>query len=248
MLGDPLLRATLLVSCGLHLFVLLPAAYLSRPQPYADRKNKGLKVSYLKKTAQQCLPAANRPASYRQEAFLRIPRIPAGAKITGQKGPPPPYFEPATRQALKQQGIREASFGPAAASIATKSPALDKSLLAKSGLIPLKKKISFPGLDLNRVNNPIYVSYYQIVREKIKRAAYRNYAGNETGEVTISFVISQDGDLKGLRLMDEKSSPSPYLRQVALSSIKEALPFPNFPKDLDYPQLSFNLAITFELE
>ena len=238
MFGDPLLRATLAVSCGLHLFVLLPAAYLGRQRPLSPAKNKSLGVTYVKRPQQERAaakyPAAQpRPPSVRQEAFLRMP---SGAVISGRQG------------AKQRQGMREEAFGPARAGAALKAPALDKPLLPKTSAIPLKKKISFPALDLNRVNSPTYVSYYQIVREKIKRTAYRNYTGKETGEVTLSFVISKDGDLGGLRLSEERSSPSPYLRQVALSSIKEALPFPNFPKDLDYPQLSFNLAITFELE
>jgi TonB family protein len=92
------------------------------------------------------------------------------------------------------------------------------------------------------------MSYYQLVREKIKRAAYQNYTGTEIGEVTISFVVSKDGSLKDLRLIADKSSPSEYLTEIALRSIREASPFPGFPQELDYPQLSFNLAITFEIE
>jgi TonB family protein len=86
------------------------------------------------------------------------------------------------------------------------------------------------------------------VREKIRRAAYQNYTRIETGEVYVSFIISNDGYLKEIKLIPEKSSPIPYLRETALKSIKEASPFPNFPKDLDYPQLSFNVVISFEIE
>ena len=64
----------------------------------------------------------------------------------------------------------------------------------------------------------------------------------------VSFVILKNGQLQELRLVEEKSVLSPYLRETALRSIRDASGFPAFPKELDYPQLSFNLAITFEVE
>ena len=42
-------------------------------------------------------------------------------------------------------------------------------------------------------------------------------------------------------------SGNPYLRDIALRSIK-ASSFPNFPKELDYLQLTFNVVISFEIE
>ena len=123
-----------------------------------------------------------------------------------------------------------------------------KPSAARLDILAIKKKITLPPIEMNKINNPSYISYYQIVREKIKRAAYQNYTCRETGEITISFVISSDGILKDLRLLEERSSASEYLREIALRSVKDASPFPNFPKELDYPRLSFNLAITFEIE
>jgi TonB family protein len=66
--------------------------------------------------------------------------------------------------------------------------------------------------------------------------------------VYLSFIISTEGYLREVRLVEEKSSFSPYLREIALRSIKEASPFPDFPKELDYPQLTFNVVISFEIE
>jgi len=73
---------------------------------------------------------------------------------------------------------------------------------------------------------------------KIRRCAYQNYSRTETGEIYLSFVIGQDGSLRDLRLVEEKSTPNYYLRDIALRSIRAASPFPAFPKELDYPQLS----------
>ena len=126
--------------------------------------------------------------------------------------------------------------------------AVIKPVIIKPDIIAIKKKITLPPVDMAKMNNPTYVSYYQFVREKIRRAAYQNYSRSETGEVYMAFVISSNGILREVRLIEEKSSPNYYLRETALRSIRDASPFPLFPKDLDYPQLSFNVIISFEIE
>ena len=118
----------------------------------------------------------------------------------------------------------------------------------KPEIVSAKKKISFLSVDKEKAHNPTYTSYYQVVREKIKHAAYQGYTRTEMGEVYLSFVISSDGDLKQTRIVDDKSSFSPYLREIALKSVKNACPFPKFPKELDYPQLSFNVIVSFAIE
>lgn len=129
-------------------------------------------------------------------------------------------------------------------------PVFAKPAFSAADIIAVKKKITLPELavDLDKINNPSYIGYYQIVREKIRRAAYQNYTGEETGEVFITFVISSDGSLGEYRVLEEKSSPSPYLRKVALKSLQEASNFPQFPGALDYPCLSFNVMISFQTE
>jgi len=87
----------------------------------------------------------------------------------------------------------------------------------------------------------------QIVREKIKRALYHSYSGTDTGEVNVVFVVFNDGRLKEARVVEEKSSSNAYLKEISLRSLREASPFPPFPKQLDYPQLSFNVVISFEI-
>ncbi len=157
------------------------------------------------------------------------------ADITGEKKPPP-FID-------KQQEIALRSRENA-----PKSLSLIKPYLMKPEIVSIKKKISFLSVDQDKAHNPLYLNYYQVVREKIEHAAYQNYTRIELGTVSISFVISSDGNLKQTRIIDEKSSFSPYLREVALKSVKNAAPFPGFPKDLNYPQLSFNVSISFQKE
>ncbi|MFA5311190.1 MAG: TonB family protein [Candidatus Omnitrophota bacterium] len=155
--------------------------------------------------------------------------------IASEKRTPPPFIEP-------QEIRKESSLNK------PRDLKLAKPQLIKPDSIPVNKKISLPDVDMGRIDNPSYISYYQIVREKIRRAAFRNYSRSETGEVYLTFIISSDGLLKDARLVEAKSSRSPYLRSIALSSVKTASPFPNFPKELDYQELSFNVIISFEIE
>lgn len=158
----------------------------------------------------------------KKEHLLKLPE-----KITEKKRIPPPFVN-------KETGLPESIF--------------TKPALIRPDIIAIKKKITLPPVDMDKINNPSYISYYQIVREKIRRAAYQNYTRTETGEAYLSFIVSRDGNLKAVRLVEEKSSKSPYLQEIALRSIKDASPFPVFPKDLDYPQLSFNVVISFQIE
>ncbi len=126
--------------------------------------------------------------------------------------------------------------------------AIIKPAVIRPDIIAVKKKITFPPVNIEKINNPTYVSYYQFVREKIRKAAYQNYSRSETGVVYLAFVISSNGILRDVRLIEEKSSVNYYLRETALRSIRDASPFTAFPKELDYQQLSFNVIISFELE
>lgn len=183
------------------------------------KKEQNLEISYIPKSL-----------TTKKEPFLKIPK-----EITAKKTTPPPFID-------KGNIFKKNNGKPLSEST------FIKPTLIKPDIIAIKKKVTLPPITTDKINNPSYISYYQIVREKIRRAAYQNYTRTETGEVYISFIISRSGYLEEARLVEEKSSLSPYLRGIALRSLKDASPFPNFPKELDYPKLSFNVVISFETE
>ncbi|MEK6727319.1 MAG: TonB family protein [Candidatus Omnitrophota bacterium] len=225
--SNKVFQIALLVSVIAHGIILFQNPNLYNPQH--KEKKQQLEVSYVKPPQETKRPERSGKLP-KGEPFLNIP-----PKISLDKRIPPPFIDKGN--ILKRDKImpmRNLDFA--------------KPSAARLDILAIKKKITLPPIEMNKINNPSYISYYQIVREKIKRAAYQNYTGRETGEITISFVISSDGILKDLRLLEERSSASEYLREIALRSVKDASPFPNFPKELDYPRLSFNLAITFEIE
>jgi TonB family protein len=227
MFSERAFQITLVISLLVHGFILLQNPNLNLfPKLKGDQK---IEVNYVK-TPKETETVEKSEASPKKEPLLKLPE-----RITVNKRPPPPFID-------KESIFKDNK------SITEKDISFAKPAFLKPDIIAIKKKITLPPIELDKINNPTYLSYYQIVREKIKRAAYQNYTGKEVGEVTVSFVILNDGTLTELKLIEEKSNQSLYLREVALRSIKDASRFPVFPKELDYPQLSFHLSITFEIE
>lgn len=94
--------------------------------------------------------------------------------------------------------------------------------------------------------NPAYMSYYRLIRERIKNSAYHNYNSQKKGEVLLSFLIGKDGSLKEVNL-DSQSVKNRALRKIALKSVRESAPFPEFPEELQqYTRLQFNISIYFK--
>ena len=228
MFSDKPFQVALILSLITHGIILSQSPNLNLNLFSPNKKEQNIEVSYIKRSPQpQEHPKTPKP---KKEPFLKLP-----LKVTAIKRTPPPFID------------KESIFKKNKEIISQKYT-FTKPTFIKPDVIAIKKKITLPPIDIDKINNPSYISYYQIVREKIRRAAYQNYTRVEVGEVYLSFVIFADGSLKEIRLVEEKSSPSLYLRGTALRSIKEASPFPDFPKELDYPHLSFNVIISFEVE
>jgi TonB family protein len=247
--SNRLLQITFTVSILAHGVILLQSPNLNPFTPAQEEQR--IEVHYIKESLQlQRLPKDSfKPGMSeffpKSEPFLKLD----SKIISGNRVSPPPYVEPSNL--LKDTKIltnKLQNNGLASPSQNRRPSGFSKPAFANSDLMGIKKKISLPVIEMAKIDNPSYISYYQIVREKIRRSAYQNYLHNETGEVYISFIISNDGYIKDVRLIEEKTSANDYLKNVALRSVRDASPFPNFPKELDYPQLSFNIIISFEIE
>ncbi len=228
MFFDKSFQIAFLISFITHGIILFQNPSLALKILPIDKKKPLIEVSYLK--SPKVTKAPPRASLPKNEPFSNL-----SSKIIAAKTTPPPFID-------KENIFRKSK------EIVSQKYVFTKPAFTKPDIIAVKKRITMPPIDLDKIDNPSYISYYQIVREKIRRAAYQNYTRAEVGEVYISFLIFAEGSLSIVHLVEEKSSPSPYLREIALRSIKEASPFPNFPKELDYPQLSFNVVISFEIE
>jgi outer membrane biosynthesis protein TonB len=226
MFSDRIFRITFFVSLAVHAVILFKNPNLI---PFmSHRQSEMVAVSYLKQVPQEKLKAREEAESKQQLAKLQ-------SRMNLKKIAPPPFVSKEDVLRInREMKLGEASF--------------PKPALIKPDIAAVRKKITLPPMDADKINNPSYISYYQIVREKIRRAAYQNYLSTEIGEVYLSFIVGNDGSLREVQLVDSKSSPVEFLREIAQRSIHEAAPFPTFPGELDYPQLSFNVVISFEIE
>jgi len=98
--------------------------------------------------------------------------------------------------------------------------------------------------------NPIYISYYKEIRQKIGDYAEKIYLKSKTteeGEVSVSFVIASNGELLDVDIIDEKSSESAFLKNLALETIRTSSPFLPFPEGMNQAQGNFKAILSFEL-
>jgi TonB family protein len=223
--GDRLFNLSLLASCLAHGVLFLYSPGFKDPGP--RERETPIEITYL--TARVPDVALPRPelAVSRQDVDELLP------DESREKIDPGKAFKPDFEPLKDKADLRF----------------FDKPALDSSDIINIKKKITIPVLNGPLLENPSYVNYYQLLREKIKRSAYQLYTGREEGEVTVLFVATSQGSLTELVLNTPVSSPSEYLRSIAIRSIQEAAPFPVFPPELkEYDRLSFNITITFEFE
>lgn len=92
-----------------------------------------------------------------------------------------------------------------------------------------------------------YINYYQLIREKIRRALksrYRSYYGE--GDVCLIFILRSDGRLISIAADPEASTRDRVLVDTAIRSLKDAAPFVRFPKALALPQMSFTVTVSFK--
>lgn len=115
----------------------------------------------------------------------------------------------------------------------------------------IKRKVTVPALEATEIKNPLYLSYYQIVRNRIRDRATANYTGYgrlDAGEVYMTFMLDSKGALKTINITEERTHANQHLRQISLDSVRESSPFPPFPLELNYPELSFNAIISYKIE
>ncbi len=112
------------------------------------------------------------------------------------------------------------------------------------------KRITVPLLKSEKITNPKYLSYNDTIRQKIRQRAF-NYVDNpdfKAGEVYLTFILDREGNIKEIKIIHDKTRANEYLKSVGLRSVKESSPFPAFPKDLNYAELTFNVAISFQVD
>ena len=229
MFSDRVFLTALAISLVIHAAILFQSPNLKLfKQKEKQKLFTKLELRYLK-GPKQISASAQKPSS-KSEALLKLPD-----KIVNRPLILPPMINKEDIFRSNKQSLPQKELFP-------------KPAFIKPEMTGIKTKISLAPDEPEKNNSPSYMAHSQVVREKIKRALYENYNRTEVGQVYLSFMLSRDGSLKEIHLVEEKSTPSAYLKEIAMRSIKDAAPFPGFPPALNYDQLSFNVVISFEIE
>ncbi len=226
-MNNKLFYFSLLLSALIHAGVVFSLnARKSKPPP---KQAKRLEVTYQKiqtvKAKRQDLPAKNLK-------FIKEPELPKNVKVLTKKTDSLPIAGGALKSISKKpQPIK-----------------LGRKIPPKIKTLDLNRKISMTMVKSEKITNPQYLSYNQSMRQKIRQRAY-NYIDHpdfQIGEVYLTFLLTSNGRVKDVRVLEEKTHSNEYLRKVAVRSVKESSPFPPFPKGFDYPEFTFNLLISFK--
>lgn len=192
-------------------------------------KNKIIEISYKGKSGQK-QPFKNQKNT-REKACSEIKNI---------KTPQRPLPKPNTVETFIKNQISKNNE----ASQVVKNP-----FLKKEKELPIKKSVTLPDIPGEVFKSPDYKNYYHMIRENIRKLAYQNYRQLQEGDVVITFCLDPQGTLLEAEINEKKSVNSVYLREIALRSVKNASPYPEFPPKLkNQKKLSFNVIISFELK
>jgi outer membrane biosynthesis protein TonB len=127
---------------------------------------------------------------------------------------------------------------------------LEKRPMKKISRLDDRGKIKIPLLRSEKITNVRYLTYNQNIREKIKQKAYEyiDHPDFKEGEVYLTFILDASGFLKRIKVIEANTQANAYLKDIGIRCIKESSPFPPFPEDLNYPELTFNVIISFEVQ
>jgi len=216
---------SLIVSCLIHI-VLLGSMFLSNLRSVEELKKKIEVVYYTALEKKEEKPA-------RGPDVQRIKERPS-AHV-------PDILTKKTTSPLA--GLRDFADKPVNMDVYQKAPSTVPALQGK-------RSVSVPVLHSDKITNPKYINYNDQIRNKIENRAYF-YADSpdfQSGEVYLTFVLLANGQLRETKIIESKTRANDYLKTIGLRSIKESSPFPPFPKDLNYPELTFNVIISFEVK
>jgi protein TonB len=111
---------------------------------------------------------------------------------------------------------------------------LEAQLSQRQQLYATKSKVVT--VDSNSTTRGAAADYIETFREHVERVGNLHYpvqarAQGITGEVRLMVIISDDGTIKAIRLLE--SSGSTILDEAAKQSVRQAAPFGTFTKDMD---------------
>jgi len=107
-------------------------------------------------------------------------------------------------------------------------------------------RVSMTRIKSQKINNPAYAAYNEMVRSRIEEKVYANFSKMEEGTVYLTFVLASDGTLKASQIIEEKSRATKNLQDISMKSLKQAQ-FPPFLKGMTLPEYTFNIEIQYQI-
>ena len=111
----------------------------------------------------------------------------------------------------------------------------------------LSRRVSIMPITSEKINNPVYAAYNEMVRDRIKEKVYENYDKMEMGTVYLTFLLDNHGVLKAAQIIPEKTNASEHLQEIAMKSLRDASPFPAFLKGMNLWEYPFNIEIQYQV-
>jgi len=111
----------------------------------------------------------------------------------------------------------------------------------------LSHRVSITPIKSEKINNPVYAAYNEMVRDRIKEKVYENYDRMERGSVYLTFLLDEHGVLKAAQIIQEKTNASAHLQEIAMKSLREASPFPPFLRGMNLTEYPFNIEIQYQV-
>ena len=117
---------------------------------------------------------------------------------------------------------------------------------SQMGSMYSKPKASLAVSALEKINNPKYSTFEKNIGAKIKQRVqlYLDHPDFAEGYIYLTFLLSANGVLQQIQVIEEKTQANEYLRKISMQSVEESSPFV-MPADLNFPQLTFAVTIVF---
>ena len=77
----------------------------------------------------------------------------------------------------------------------------------------LSHRVSITPIKSEKINNPVYAAYNEMVRDRIKEKVYANYDKMERGSVYLTFLLDEHGVLEAAKIIPEKTDASDICRR-----------------------------------
>lgn len=217
------LRGAFIISAIIHACAFVPF-YNQRWLRQESEKKNTVVVDYV------ILKEIAAAITTNKEVVLKRPETPRIdiQKEIAMKPQPAPKVKADNRKSAKYSSLKD------------KTNSRKEDTVKKSAKEAVKKNAALK-------QNRDYVSYYQLIREKIRSRLKDNYRYyNREGDVYLSFTLTPNGSLLSYSIDKARSTQDDVLLQITGNSLKAISPFPSLPRSLTASKMSFSIAISFK--